>query len=225
MDPQQKPVPASGSADELRAHAGSLWRKASAQIARIPVTARVLLGFFLLAGVLMAAYMALASKDATLRLKVQHGFRSAQFSMWIDGDLAYSGRLIGAPVKKFGLLPGSIQGSLAETFPISSGAHQVRVRIVSDEGATQEDSIEGAFTRNSQRTLSVNARRNDVSLNWQGSEMPVAESAAANTGWFNRYAGTLLMTVAGSIVSALTGYMIRELPKQIASRPGEIPKV
>jgi hypothetical protein len=225
MDPQQNPAPASGSANELCAHAGGLWRKASAQIARIPVTGRVLLGFFLLAGVLMAVYMALASKDATLRLKVQHGFRSAQFSMWIDGDLAYSCKLIGAPVKKFGLLPGSIQGSLSETFPISSGAHQVRVRIVSDEGATQEDSIEGGFTRNSQRTLSVNARRNDVSLNWQGSEMQVAESAAANTGWFNRYAGTLLMTVAGSIVSALTGYMIRELPKQIGSRSGEIPKV
>ena len=138
--------------------------------------------------------------------------------MWIDGDLAYSGKLIGAPARKFGLLPGSIQGSLSETFPISSGDHQVRVRIVSDDGVTQENSIKGDFTRNSQRTLSVNARRNDISLNWQGSEMPVAESASASTGWFNRYAGTLLMTIAGSIVSALTGYMIRELPKQIGSR-------
>jgi len=218
MDQEQNPAPVQARASEIRAQAGALWRRATAQIIRIPVTARVLLGFLLLAGILMAAHIALAGKDASLRLKVQHGFRTAQFSMWIDGDLVYSGKLIGASARKFGLLPGSIQGSLSETFPISSGAHQVRVRIVSDDGATQENSIKGDFTRNSQRTLSANARRNDVSLNWQGSEMPVAESASAGTGWFNRYAGTLLMTVAGSIVSALTGYMIRELPKQIGSR-------
>jgi hypothetical protein len=30
-----------------------------------------------------------------------------------------------------------------------------------------------------------------------------------------------MMTVAGSIVSALTGFALRELPKQIASRQGE----
>src|SRR2546425_6242320 len=94
----------------------------------------------------------------------------------------------------------------------------VLILIVYDEMSTPEITMKGVFTRNSQRTLSVNARRNDVSLNWQGSEMPVAESASAGTGWFNRYAGTLLMTVAGSIVSALTGYMIREVPKQIGSR-------
>ena len=218
MGPQQSAASPVKEGYDVQGQASAHWRKISAKISGIPVTARVLFCFFLLAGVLMAMYMALASKDATLRLKVQHGFRSAQFSMWIDGDLVYSGKLIGAPVKKFGLLPGSIQGSLSETFPVSSGVHQVRVRIVSDEGATQENSIEGAFTRNSQRTLSVNARRNDVSLNWQGSEMPLAESASSSTGWFSRYAGTLLMTVAGSIISAITGYMIRELPKQIGSR-------
>jgi hypothetical protein len=218
MDQDQNPAAVQARSSEIRVQAGALWRRATAQLLRIPITARVLLGFLLLAGILMAVYIALAGKDASLRLRVQHGFRTAQLSVWIDGDLVYSGKLIGAPARKFGLLPGSIQGSLSETFPISSGDHQLRVRIVSDDGVTQENSIKGDFTRNSQRTLSVNARRNDISLNWQGSEMTGAESASASTGWFSRYAGTLLMTVAGSIVSALTGYMIRELPKQIGSR-------
>src|SRR5207245_11313281 len=106
-----------------------------------------------------------------------------------DRDPIYSGELIGCPARRFGLLLSSIQGSLSETFPIASGDHQVRVRIVSDDGVTLENSIKGGFTRNSQRTLSVNGRRNDVSLNWQGSEMPVTESASASTGWFSRYAG------------------------------------
>jgi len=201
------------------------WHNISAQIRRIPVTARVILGFFLLAAILMAIHSALAAKDSSFRLKVQHSFRSAQLSLWVDGDLAYSARLIGAPAKKFGLLPSSIQGSLSETFPVSSGAHQIRVRIVSEGGVVQENSIKGDFDRNGQPTLAVNARRNDLSVNWLGSAAPVAQSAASRTGWFSRYTGTLLVTIAGSIVSALTGYMIREIPKQIGSRSGEIPKI
>src|SRR5439155_8664529 len=51
--------------------------------------------------ILMWVHTALAGKDASLRLKVQHGFRTAPFSMWIDGDLAYSGKLIGSPARKF----------------------------------------------------------------------------------------------------------------------------
>ena len=201
------------------------WYNISAQIRRIPVTARVILCFFLVAAILTGIHSALAGKDSSFRLKVQHSFRSAQLSVWVDGDLVYSVRLIGAPAKKFGLLPSSIQGSLSETFPVSSGAHQIRVRIASEGGVVQENSIKGDFDRNGQSTLVVNGRRNDLSLNWLGSAAPVAESAASGTGWFNRYAGTLLVTIAGSIVSALTGYMIREIPKQIGSRSGEIPKI
>src|SRR5207245_5938449 len=164
MDQEQNPAPVQARASEIRAQGGALWRRATAQIVRIPVTARVLLGFLLLAGILMGVHTALAGKDASLRLKVQHGFRTAQFSMWIDGDLAYSGKLIGAPARKFGLLPGSIQGSLSETFPISSGDHQVRVRIASDDGVTQQNSINADFTPKTQRTLPVTDRRNDLSL-------------------------------------------------------------
>src|SRR5438034_7693701 len=177
MDQEQNPAPVQARASEIRAQGGALWRRATAQIVRIPVTARVLLGFLLLAGILMGVHTALAGEDASLRLKVQHGFRTAQFSMWIDGDLVYSGKLIGASARKFGLLPGSIQGSLSETFPISSGDHQVRVRIVSDDGVTQENSIKGDFTRNSQRTLAVIGGRKDISLNRQGRQMTLVEAA------------------------------------------------
>jgi hypothetical protein len=33
-----------------------------------------------------------------------------------------------------------------------------------------------------------------------------------------------MMTVAGSIISALAGFALRELPKQMASRQAEVPK-
>jgi len=35
----------------------------------------------------------------------------------------------------------------------------------------------------------------------------------------------LFLTIAGSIISALTGYAIKELPKQIGSRQSEAPKI
>jgi hypothetical protein len=97
--------------------------------------------------------------------------------------------------------------------------------VVSDDGTVQENTISGEFDRNSQRTLSVTARHDDVSLNWQGGATAVSEAAAASGGWLGHYASTLLLTLAGSIMSALAGYAIRELPKHIASRQGAAPKV
>jgi hypothetical protein len=47
-------------------------------------------------------------------LKLQHGFRSAQVSIWVDGDLAYSSKVTGSPKKKFGLIPtDSVQGTFS----------------------------------------------------------------------------------------------------------------
>jgi len=112
--------------------------------------------------------------------------------------------------------------------PVSSGTKQILVRIVSDDGSVQENTIAGKFRHNTQQTLSVIARRGDLSLNWQHPETVVSDSVSSaqlpsSSGWFDRYAGSLLMTVAGSIISALTGYAIKELPK-IASREAESPK-
>jgi hypothetical protein len=209
---------------ENRAHAAVLWQQARVWAARVPTKAWVVFVLFLLAAVLMAMHTAFVRKDASLRLKVQHSLRSAQLSIWVDGDLAYSGKLIGLTRKKFGLLP-EVAGSLSETLPISSGTHQLRVRLASEDGTVQEDTISGEFDRNSQRTLFVFARRNDVSLGWQGAPSAMAEAGSSSTGWISRYAGTLLLTIAGSIISAVTGYAIRELPKQIAARQSEAPKV
>ena len=82
---------------------------------QVPVKARILLGMFLLAAVLMAIHTALSAKDASLHLKLQHGFRSAQVSLWVDDDLAFSGRITGSTKKKFGLIPTDTQqGSLSQ---------------------------------------------------------------------------------------------------------------
>src|SRR5580704_1878008 len=208
----------------LRARAVALYQQTRTRAMRLPITVWLILGLFLFAAALMAIHATLGARDASLHLKVQHGLRSAQLSAWVDGDLVYSGKLVGTMKRKFGIIP-DLQGSLSETLPVPSGTHEVRIRVASDDGSVQESTITGEFARNSQRTLAVNARRTDVLLSWQGADASVTDSSASATGWFSRYAGALMMTVAGSIVSALAGYIIRELPKQIASRQGEAPEV
>jgi hypothetical protein len=211
-------------------------------ISRIPGKALMVLGLFLLVAGLMGVHTAFTREDCSLRLKVQHRFRSAQISVWLDDGLVYSGPLIGSskavrsskPIhsskRKVGLVE-SAEGSLSETFRVAAGAHEVRVRVADEDGSVQENSIRGDFAIHSQRTLSVVARGNDVSMSWESENQgkantpsPGAEPVQAPEGWLQRYAGSLLVSIVGSIVSAFTGYAIKELPKKITSTQAEPPK-
>ena len=186
-------------------------------VARLSIKARVVLGVFLLAAVLMAIYTAFTENDSSLRLKVQHGFHSAQVSVWVDGDLAYAGSVTGSAKKRFGFLPtDSAQGTLSQIIPVRSGQHTVRVRVTPDDAGAQEDAISGQFARNRERALSVSARHSGLSLAWQGTNSTAVETSSS-PAWISRYAGSLLLTVAGSIISALTGFAIKELPGRLRS--------
>ncbi len=209
---------------QLRAKATLLNRQAMQWIKRLPVKARILLGLFLLAALLMAIHTALTAKDASLHLKLQHGFRSAQVSLWVDDDLAFSGEITGSTRKKFGFIPtDEQQGSLSQIIPLRSGQHNIRVRIQPEDAAMQEDSITGDFASNAERELSVSARHNGLSLSWQGTSSVPAETASS-FAWITRYASSLFLTIAGSIASALAGYVIRELPARLRPASDSAPK-
>ena len=117
------------------------------RLSRVPVKAWIVLGLFLLAAILMAAHSALYSRDASLHLKLQHGFRSARLSVFIDGGLAYSTHLSGSTKKRFGLIPDSVQGNLSQEIPVSSGKHAIRVRVEPDDGVPVEESTPGVTCR------------------------------------------------------------------------------
>jgi hypothetical protein len=87
-----------------KAHARmrKMYSEVGAWVAGSSLTVRIMLGFFLFAALLMALHTALTPKDASLRINVQHGFRSADIAIWVDGDRAYSGKLTGSARKKFG---------------------------------------------------------------------------------------------------------------------------
>jgi hypothetical protein len=92
-----------------------------------------------------------------------------------------------------------------------------------DDGSSLEDSTSAEFADHSQRDLSVSVRRNGMSFNWQPTGQTQAAVASGN-GWLSRYAGSLFMTIAGSIISALAGYAIRELPGQLQKTQTTEPK-
>ena len=208
----------------FRAKAAQFPQQVGQWIKRVPVKARILLGLFLVAAALMAVYTALTAKDASLHLKLQHSFRSAQVSVWIDSDLAFSGKITGAAKKKFGLIPTDTQqGSLSQIIPVRSGQHNVRVRIEPEDAVMQEDSTSGNFVHNAERDLAVSARHNGISLSWQGTSSAPVESAST-FAWLSRYTASLFLTIAGSIISALAGYAIRELPGRFRPSPDSAPK-
>ncbi len=190
---------------------------------KLPLTGQVALALLVLVAVFVAVHQWIAPKDFTLRLKVQHSFRSGQLWVYVDDDLAYSGKLNGSLKKRFGLIPDSVQGSLSETLQLASGAHHIKVRASAEDGTVQEDTISGDFARNSQRTLSVVVRHSDLGLSWQGSAGSLPDPEPSS-GWFSKYASSLFLTAAGSIISALTGFALKELPNQMRSRQSATPK-
>jgi hypothetical protein len=195
----------------LREKAALLYQRA----AGIPLKARIIFGLFLAAAVFLAMHTAFTAKDASLHLKLQHDFRNTQVSVWVDDDLAYVGKITGSTRKKFGLIPtDSVQGNLSQIIPVRSGQHNIRLRIEPDDATMQEDSIHGDFSSHTERDLAVSARHSRLSLSWQGTDTAPVEGSAT-FGWLSRYAGSLLLTVAGSIMSALAGYAIKELPSRL----------
>jgi hypothetical protein len=220
--PQNQEAMDGESTAPIRAQASRRYDQSRAWLARLPAQARIILGLFLVAAVLLTLHTASTGKDASLHFTLQHGFRSADLSLWIDGDLAYSGKLRGSTKKKFGLIPGSVYGRLSEIVPVSAGTHRIRVQVKSEDGSTQQDSLSGDFSPNSERELSVSARPNGLALAWQASN---ASGPSSGSGWFARYAGALCLTIGGSIISAITGFALRELPAHIRARESVEPEV
>ena len=202
------------SHDRTATPAGGLQQK----LAAIPKTAWIVMALFSAAAVLLGLHAARATdQSASLHIKVQHGLRSGQLAVWIDGHQACSEKLTGYVRKKFGLIPESVRGSLSRTLPLASGGHEIRVQVSGDDGFNQEDSVTGTFVRNTERTLAVAAGRSGLALAWQGeSNVPVENSSSL--AWLGRYASTLLVTIAGSIISALTGFAVREVPAYMRNR-------
>src|SRR5256885_17069943 len=64
---------------------------------------------------------------ANLQIKMQHGFRSAEVSLWVDDQLTYTGKT-SAKKRRLRMLPATVQGTLVRTIQVPAGSHELRVR-------------------------------------------------------------------------------------------------
>ena len=212
---------------QLRSKLAPFWIRTRQWVMALPFKAQIVLAIFLIAALLLALHTAVSAKDSSLHLRLQHGFRSAQLTVLIDGHKAYSGKLVGYPKKKYALFGEVVQGGLSQVFPVSSGSHEVLVRVEPGDGTIQEENLSGDFVSGAGRTLSVTARHSGLTMSWAGeseavpSQVPTEPSSPS---WFSKYAGSFFLTVLGSIASALTGFAIKELPGYLRTRQESMAK-
>src|SRR5262245_16095704 len=89
----------------------SFWRRVSGWI---PVKARlaVLTGSLVLVAVLL--YNVFAAGSATLQVVCRHGFRNADVSVRVDGDVAFTEHISGAARKRLGLFE-QVEGNFSKS--------------------------------------------------------------------------------------------------------------
>jgi hypothetical protein len=212
---------------QTRSKVTSFWSRSRQGLVALPYKARIVLAIFVLAALFLALHTALSGKDSSLHLRLQHGFRSAQLTVFVDGRRVYSGKIVGYSKKKYVLVGETIEGSLSQVFPVTSGNHNLLLRVESGDGTVQEETLSGVFVSGVGRTLSVSARHSGLKMSWVGeSEAALTETAAesSNPSWFSKYVGSLFLAVVGSIASALTGLAIKELPGYLRTRQENVAK-
>jgi heme exporter protein D len=212
--------------EQIKTQLARAWEWLRQRAERAPKEVWVAAGLCLLVVLLVGLHTVFSQKSAILRVRVQHSFRTAQITVSVDDEKAYSGKLTGVMHKKLGLLPDGIQGRWSQGIPVTAGRHRIGIRVVGDDGSDHADNTAANFVSGGERELVVASRQADLSATWAGSGNSVSASAAptpseSQPSWLSRYASTLFLTVAGSIVSALSGYAIRELPARLRNRTAE----
>jgi hypothetical protein len=85
--------------------------------------------------------------SGTLRIEIEHHFTEAHASVWVDNSLVYAHQLHGES-KRRGLIFRKVEGYQLDAVTVSTGRHEVRVRIQSpsesyDETMTMADATIG----------------------------------------------------------------------------------
>lgn len=107
--------------------------------------------------------------DSTLQLAVQHQFKEATLSVWIDNKLALTCPLRGGTQKRLVLFNG-VRGTDSETLQVPAGKHVVRLRAQSsDQSINLSRTISAEFIGGADRTLQVTFDKHNTAmhLNWQ----------------------------------------------------------
>ncbi|HXB57244.1 MAG TPA: hypothetical protein VN461_20940 [Vicinamibacteria bacterium] len=194
-------------------------------VRRLSPKGRFALSLGLLAAILLAVSVFLSLPSATLKLVCRHDFRTAELTVWIDGSVVHTDTMTGAVKKLWGVLEKT-EGTYSRTLPVSSGKHLVQVRI-RGTGYDRTRSIQANFARGTESTLGIDSGR-ELLLAWR---TPVAGTEPSGGTSLFRYAGSVLMTIFGSVISASIGVLVQNFLRSRkagvgqAEAPSQSPKI
>ena len=192
----------------LRRSLAEVRARLSNAVWRVSPRARLALSLGLLAAVMLGVSAFVFLPSATLQLVCRHDLRSANLTVSIDGDVVHTDTLTGVVRKWLGVLERT-EGTYVRALPVSAGRHVVTVNLRAP-GYDRTRSIQGEFSRGTESTLNVDAVHG-LSLAWRGTAggASTAGLASPSSSWF-RYAGSIMMTIFGSIVSASIGVLVQD---------------
>jgi len=101
---------------------------------------------------------------STLELTIQHQFKSATLSVWVDDKLALTRPLHGGVQKKLVVFNG-VKGAESETLTVPAGNHVLRLRARSaDQTVDLSKSISAEFVGGDQKTLQVSFDKHNTMM-------------------------------------------------------------
>jgi serine/threonine-protein kinase len=106
-----------------------------------------------------------ALPGASLELAVQHQFKDATLSLWIDDNLTLTRPLHGN-VRKHLIVFNGVHGANSETVQVPSGTHVIRLRAQStDLSIDLSKTISLVFTGGDNKTLQVTFNKHNTAMN------------------------------------------------------------
>jgi serine/threonine protein kinase len=105
------------------------------------------------------------ASSSSLDLSVQHQFKDATLSLWIDNNLTLTQPLHGT-VRKHLIVFNGIYGANSKTVQVPVGVHEIRLRAQSaDQSVDLSKTISAAFTDGDTKTLQVTFNNHNTAIN------------------------------------------------------------
>jgi serine/threonine protein kinase len=107
--------------------------------------------------------------SSTLEVSVDHQFKQATLTLWVDDELKLTRVLHGGSQKKL-IVFKATHGAESESLQVPSGTHQIRVRVQSsDQTVDLSRTVTGSFSEGEDKTLQVTFEKHNsvMRLAWQ----------------------------------------------------------
>jgi hypothetical protein len=195
---------------------------------RLSPKARLALALGSVAAVVVIVAAVFFLPSATLTVFCRHDFRRGEITVSVDDDELLADTLTGGVSRKWLGMVEKTGGTYTRSVSVGAGRRVVEVHLRAP-GYDRTRRIEGGFRRGEESVLAVDSGR-DLALSWRasappggGGGEPVAARSEAAAGW-GRYAGSILFTILGSIVSASIGVFVQDFLRSRKARKAEAAK-